>query len=121
MPKEDLVPLIQNSLASLIPLANRPLLDTSSPNKLFESLAAGVPVIQTTNGWIKDLLEKEECGFTVSPEKPGEMASKLLELRDSEELRNRLSSNSLRVAQTDFDKKMLANKMIDRIQEIVST
>lgn len=119
MPKEDLVPLIQNSLASLIPLANQPLLDTSSPNKLFESLAAGVPVIQTTNGWIKDLLDDKDCGFSVSPDQPKEMVNALLELRDSKELRDRLASNALKVAKTDFDKKVLAKKMIMRIEEII--
>jgi len=118
MPKEDLVPLIKNSIASLIPLANSPLLDTSSPNKLFESLAAGVPVIQTTNGWIKDLLEIENCGFTVSAEDPVEMVDALLKLRESSSLRDKLSKNSFRLARKSFDKQVLANKMIHKIEQI---
>ncbi len=116
MPKEDLVPFVQNSLASLIPLASKPLLDTSSPNKLFESLAAGVPIIQTTKGWIKDLLYKEECGFTVSSENSSELVDKLIELKNNEGLRFRLCENSYRVAREKFDKKMLAQEMIENIE-----
>jgi len=118
MPKEDLVPLVKNSLASLIPLANKPLLDTSSPNKLFESLAAGVPIVQTTNGWIKDLLNKENCGFTVSSEKSIELVNKLIELKNNQELWTEMSKNSLRVAKTQFDKKILAEKMITNIEAL---
>lgn len=119
MPKEDLVPLIKNSMASLIPLANTPLLDTSSPNKLFESLAAGIPVVQTTNGWIKDLLEEESCGFTVSAKEPADMVDALLKLRGSTTLRKEMSANAFRVAKTKFDKQVLANKMLRRMEEIL--
>src|SRR5690606_14456629 len=38
MPKEDLVALIQRSYVSLVPLRGTPVLDTSSPNKPYESL-----------------------------------------------------------------------------------
>src|SRR5690606_38614938 len=58
MPKQTLVGYIQNSMVSLVPLKGTPVLDTSSPNKFFESLAAGIPVIQNTNGWMKEFLDK---------------------------------------------------------------
>ncbi len=118
MPKENLVPLVKNSLASLIPLANKPLLDTSSPNKLFESLAAGVPVIQTTNGWIKELLEKDHCGFTVSPENPGELTEMLITLKENPDLQKEMGENAFQVAKTQFDKKLLAEKMIHHIEQL---
>src|SRR5690606_33689730 len=46
MSKYLLVSYIQNAFVSLVPLKGSPILDTSSPNKFFESLAAGIPVIQ---------------------------------------------------------------------------
>jgi glycosyltransferase involved in cell wall biosynthesis len=118
IPKENLVPLVKNSLASLIPLANKPLLDTSSPNKLFESLAAGVPVIQTTNGWIKELLEKENCGFTVSSDDPAELTDILVSLKENNGLQQKMGKNAFQVAKTQFDKKLLAEKMIYQIEQL---
>ena len=118
MPKENLVPIIQNSIASLIPLANKPLLDTSSPNKLFESLAAGVPIIQTTNGWIKNLLRDEECGFTVSAYKANDLVDKLLLLNKNKELRKTMSYNSFKVAKSKFDKNILSQRMINSLESL---
>ena len=60
MPKIELINYVKNALVSLIPLDDTPMLSTSSPNKLFESMAAAVPVIQTTNGWIKEMLEESQ-------------------------------------------------------------
>src|SRR5690606_26910079 len=40
MPKNDLVAYVQHAFVSLVPLKGTPVLDTSSPNKFFESLAA---------------------------------------------------------------------------------
>jgi glycosyltransferase involved in cell wall biosynthesis len=116
MPKEQLVPLVKHSLVSLIPMANRPLLDTSSPNKLFESLAAGVPVVQTTNGWIKELLDKESCGFTITPENPEELVDILKKLKADPGMREKMAENAFNVAKTQFDKTKLAQKMIGRIE-----
>jgi len=115
MPKDELVPLIKNSLVSLIPLANKPLLDTSSPNKLFESLAAGVPVIQTTNGWIKQLLDENNCGFTVDADHPEILAEKLEQMADNPGLVKEMGENAKKLAVADFDKKVLAQKMLDGI------
>lgn len=118
MPKEDLVPLIKNSLASLIPLANKPLLDTSSPNKLFESLAAGVPVIQTTQGCIKDLLEREKCGFTINADNPEELVEILFSLSHKHSMRKEYGKNALALAKRSFDKKTLADKMILALEKL---
>ena len=118
MPKEDLVPLVKNSIASLIPLANKPLLDTSSPNKLFESLAAGVPVIQTTKGWIRQLLEEHHCGFTVDPDMPGDLAEKLIHMKENPALVKKMGQNAKKLAIEQFDKKVLAQKMLDGLSSI---
>lgn len=119
MPKESLVPLVQSSLASLIPLADKPLLNTSSPNKLFESLAAGVPVIQTTYGWIKGLLKKNKCGFSVNPNKPEELVNVLKKLIQEKEIWKEYSTNSKNLAKDEFNKQVLANKMIFSMEDLL--
>ena len=40
-------------------------LATNSPNKLFDSLSAGKPIIVNSPGWTKDLVERYECGVFV--------------------------------------------------------
>lgn len=112
MPKNDLVGYVQNAFVSLVPLKGSPVLDTSSPNKFFESLAAGVPVVQNTQGWMKDFLTQHKVGYTLDPNNPKELALKLIEMHDNPIETERMGANALNVAKKNFDKKYLADKML---------
>jgi len=119
IPKEDLVGLIQQSLVSLVPLKGTPVLDTSSPNKFFESLAAGIPVIQNTNGWMKDFLNEHGVGFTLNPNDSKALAETLISIEANPLLLSEMGIKASLVASKEFDKVNLANKMIKAIQLIV--
>lgn len=112
MPKSALVGYVQHALASVIPLKPIPVFDTSSPNKLFESMAAGVPVIQTTQGWIKAFLEEHRAGFTVDGNSPEQLADLLVELKDDQSLKIETGKKAAAVAKHFFDKDYLADKML---------
>ena len=118
IPKTELVGLIQHAMASLVPLKGTPVLETSSPNKFFESLAAGVPVIQNTNGWMRDFLEEHKVGFTLHPEVPEALADLLIDLADHPEIGAEMKSRAMTVAAEEFDKDKLASKMLDAITKI---
>ncbi|MEP1087405.1 glycosyltransferase family 4 protein [Algoriphagus sp.] len=118
MPKNQLVPLVQNALVSLVPLKGTPILDTSSPNKFFESLSAGVPVIQNTQGWMKDFLITHQVGFTLPPSDPEALAELIESLASNPALQAEMQTKALRISKLEFDKTKLANKMITAIEEI---
>jgi glycosyltransferase involved in cell wall biosynthesis len=118
MPKEDLVGLIQQAMVSLVPLKGLKLLDTSSPNKFFESLAAGIPVVQTTNGWMKEFLDLYEVGFTLNPDDPVALAEKLIELDANPELLYIMGNRAFKIASKEFDKTYLAKKMIHAMEAV---
>src|SRR5690606_14508315 len=88
MPKNDLVSYVQNAFVSLVPLKGTPVLDTSSPNKFFESLAAGVPVIQNTNGWMKEFLKQHEIGLTLDSNYLQQLTNALIEMKDNPDRTN---------------------------------
>ena len=61
----------------------------SCPNKLFEYIAAGIPVIASNFDSWKAIVEEEECGVVVDPEDPDSIAKglhKLLEKSDMVEM-----------------------------------
>lgn len=118
MPKNDLVAFIQNAFVSLVPLKGSPVLDTSSPNKFFESLAAGVPVIQNTQGWMKDFLTEHKVGLTLNPNDPKQLASVLIEMKDNIGKTNEMGRQALTVAKDNFDKNYLANKMLEVLTKV---
>ncbi len=118
MPKETLVAFIQNAIASLVPLKGQPILDTSSPNKFFESLACGVPVIQNTQGWMKDFLAEHELGFTLPPDDGEPLADLLMQMTNQPDEMTAMGKRARKIAEDMFDKKILANKMLYAIQEV---
>jgi glycosyltransferase involved in cell wall biosynthesis len=118
MPKEDLVGLIQNSIVSLVPLKGTAVLDTSSPNKFFESLAAGIPLIQNTNGWMKDFLEDHQIGFTLDPNNPLLLAQTLIQLDAEPEKLKLMGIKAAEIARKEFDKTYLADKMLKALEKI---
>lgn len=118
MPKTNLVAYVQQSMVSLVPLKGTPVLDTSSPNKFFESLAAGVPVIQNTNGWMKNYLEENRVGFTLSPENPEALAQKLVELADNPEISAEMQARAKACAKRDFDQEKLSEKYLNALKQL---
>jgi glycosyltransferase involved in cell wall biosynthesis len=112
MPKSDLVVYVQHALTALVSLKCTPILDTSSPNKLFESLAAGVPVIQTTNGWMKELVEQEGVGLSVPAGNASAMADAIVYLDAHPAECNTMKDRAARLASKHYDKDFLAAKML---------
>tara|TARA_R110002167_G_scaffold129337_18_gene312238 strand:+ start:4280 stop:5476 length:1197 start_codon:yes stop_codon:yes gene_type:complete len=103
----ELVNLCQ---VSLVTFSNIPILATNSPNKLFDSLSAGKPIIVNSNGWTKKMVEENECGIFVDPESPQDFVEKLMDLKQSPALLQKMGLNSRKLAETEFDKSILCDK-----------
>lgn len=111
--KEEVGTWLRGARASLLVFRNVPILSTNSPNKFFDSLAAGCPVIQNTSGWIKRLLERHDCGITVPADDPRSLAAAMERLCSDDELRRELGRNARALAEEQFERSALANKMRD--------
>lgn len=60
------------------------ILETGSPNKYFDGLAAGKLTVVNFGGWVKEEIERVGCGIYVDPEDPGDFVRKIERfLRDS--------------------------------------
>ncbi len=121
MPKHDLVAYVQRAYFMMVPLEGKPILDTSSPNKLFDALAAGIPVIQNTQGWIKELLEVNQCGITVPYNGPDVLAERIRYYIAHPEERDIMASNGKEVARTQFDRDLLSEKMHEVLVNVVAS
>jgi len=118
MPKSDLVAYVQNAFVSLVPLKGTPVLDTSSPNKFFESLAAGIPVIQNTQDWMKAFLEDHGVGVTLDPDDSKQLAKVLIDMKDNSVETEKMGAKGLEIAKEFFDKNVLAEKMLTIIEKV---
>jgi glycosyltransferase involved in cell wall biosynthesis len=100
--------------AAYISFANFPILEHNSPNKFFDAIASGKVVIVNTKGWIKEYIEKNECGFYVDPENPDQFISGIEPCLKKSQLAV-FQKNSRKLAESNFEKKMLIKDLLDFI------
>jgi len=87
--------------------------DGTSPNKFFDYLAAGLPVLVNYPGWISELVKEYDCGLVSEPGNAEQLASHIAKLSlDSDEL-IRLSNNAKRLARSRFDRSVLNQSFVD--------
>jgi glycosyltransferase involved in cell wall biosynthesis len=118
MPKVELAKQLAGAHIALLVLRPIPVFDTASPNKLFDALAAGLPVIQTTQGWIKELLAQEDCGVTTLGNDPTALADAIWELAQDPARRARMGANAKRIARERFDRDRLADELLSVLQAV---
>ncbi len=93
-----------------------PILATCSPNKLFDTFAAGRPAIVNTDGWLRELVQDNEAGVFVRPGDPADLADRVAELRDQPELVERYGRNARSLAEREFDRDMLAERVLSVLE-----
>jgi len=119
MPKTELPYWVNASRATLFTTLNNEVQNTSCPNKIFDSFAAGVPIIQTTTGWIKTLIINEGCGINVLPDDATGLTNAIISVADNDTLHQNISGNAERVAKTLFNRDHLANYYLQEIKALI--
>ena len=85
-----------------------PVLATNSPNKLFDALAAGRPVIVNSDAWTRALVETHGVGRFARPGSAESLAEAILWLRYHPEERADMGRRARRLAEAEFDREKLA-------------
>jgi glycosyltransferase involved in cell wall biosynthesis len=93
------------------------VLATNSPNKLFDTFAAGRAAIVNTEGWMRELVETNEAGLFVRPGDARDLADKLAWLRDNPGEVERLGRNARALAEREFDRDELAARALAILEE----
>ena len=101
---------------SITSFKNLPILYTNSPNKLFDSLSAGKPIIVNSAGWTKELVEQHKCGFWVNPDDPQDFVNKILKYKDNQLLLKEWGDNARLLSESSFDKSILSKKIVNLIE-----
>jgi glycosyltransferase involved in cell wall biosynthesis len=88
--------------------ANYPVLQTCSPNKMFDSFAAGKPVLTNMPGWLTDLLLTNGCGAATHPDDPIAFADAVQEMISRRSELPKMGRNARALAERVFDRDILA-------------
>lgn len=96
---------------------NIPVLYTCSPNKMFDSFAAGRPVLTNMPGWLQSLAEAKETGVYVNPADPMELAKKAIWLSENPDKLKIFATNARKLAESTFSRRKLSLELLSKIEQ----
>ena len=85
----------------------------TSPNKFFDYLAAGLPVVNNYPGWLADLINRTGCGVVVAPDDAAAFAAALVALADAPGCRREMGERARQLAEREFAREKLAGEFVD--------
>jgi len=85
----------------------------TSPNKFFDYLSCGLPVVNNYPGWLAELIEEHQCGFAVKPDDAHDFADALEWAADNRQRLAEMGRNSARLGKQYFDREELAKTWVD--------
>jgi len=116
--KERLAGLVAAANVGLQVLADVPeFYYGTSPNKFFDYLAAGLPVLTNYPGWVADLIREYEIGFAVPPNDPDRFAEALERAASDRAALIAMGKRARSVAETRFNSRDLADRFVDWLEQ----
>lgn len=88
------------------------ILETGSPNKYFDGLAAGKLIIVNFSGWIREELERESCGVYVDPLAPETFAERITPYAENRTLLRTSQDKARLLAERKYSRKELSRRFV---------
>lgn len=114
LPKNQLVGLMAGADLGLQLLRNVPAFYYgTSPNKFFDYVSAGLPVLTNYPGWLAELIEEHDFGYAVAPDDSVAFAD-ALESAESDRVGLAIKGkNALSLALAKFSRQKLSTEWVD--------
>jgi glycosyltransferase involved in cell wall biosynthesis len=100
-------------------LANRPAFYYgTSPNKFFDYIASGLPVLNNYPGWLAGMIDSHRCGIVVPPDDPRAFADAVVWLRDHPEELPAMGRRARNLAETEFSRDVLGEQFVRTLEQV---
>ena len=91
----------------------------TSPNKFFDYIAAGLPVLTNYPGWLADMIHEHDCGYAVPPRDPEAFADALENAAANRDALQTKGERALALARARFDRGELVEQFVDWLEGAV--
>lgn len=119
MPKAELAAVLPRFDVGMMILKNVPsFYYGTSPNKFFDYIAAGLPVLNNYPGWLADMITLNRCGVIVPPDDAKAFADAVVELRDRRDRLGQMKRDARLLAERQFARPMLADRFVAVLEEV---
>lgn len=117
VPKNTLPYLYSISTIGSSFFLNNKVMWANSANKFFDTLAAGKPILINYKGWQKELIEKENCGYVLSPILTTEDVRKFADYIHNQSLITEQGENAKKIGANYFSLEVASEKYYKVIKE----
>ena len=111
--KSKLAELMKGADIGLQLLANIPAFYYgTSPNKFFDYISAGLPVLNNYPGWLAGMIKDNNCGYAIEPDNALAFADALENAADNKESLPAMGERAQALAKRNFNRHHLADKWV---------
>lgn len=111
--KTELVGLMAGADIGLQILRNVPAFYFgTSPNKFFDYISSGLPVLNNYPGWLADMIGENDCGYAVPPDDPSAFAAALVNAADHRKELKEKGTRARALAEREFARAKLGDKWV---------
>ncbi len=119
IPKEELARVLPRMDVGLMILLNLPAFYYgTSPNKFFDYIACGLPVLNNYPGWLAEMIGENQCGRVVPPADPRAFADAVLWMRDHRDECREMGYRGRQLAEAKFSRDYLGEKFVETLESV---
>lgn len=105
--------VMARSVAGIVTFLPAPNHTTAQPNKMFEYMSAGLPVVASAFPLWREIIEGNECGICVDPHNPQAIANAIDQLASDPDLAARMGENGRRAVRERYNWQIEERKLLD--------
>ena len=111
--------VLSRSMAGLVLFHPEPNHINAQPNKMFEYMSAGIPVIASNFPLWKEIIEGNNCGICVDPLNINEIANAINWIMDNPEQAKRMGENGRKAVETKYNWEKEGKKLLKVYEELL--
>jgi glycosyltransferase involved in cell wall biosynthesis len=117
--REEVASYLSTSIAGMVTFLESPNHIESQPNKMFEYMSAGLPVISSKFPLWREIIEGNDCGICVDPEEPKEIAAAINHLASNTAEAERLGRNGKSAVERVYNWGIEEGKLLELYASLV--
>ncbi|HMP73242.1 MAG TPA: glycosyltransferase family 4 protein [Kiritimatiellia bacterium] len=118
IPKRELPPILSACKMAFSLFINHPYTAQNSPNKAFDTFAAGRPLAVNHSGWIAELISQTGAGLTLPPGDPCAAARSIRDFLADPARQEKACAASAHLGSTRFERNRLVQDLLDLIEDL---
>jgi len=118
-PKSEMPSILAAADACLATLKNIPMFKTTYPNKIFDYMAAGRPIVLGIDGVIREVVEKANAGIFVCPGDDQKLAEAVVKLADDRASAKEMGHNGREYVSKHFNRACQSDEFVKLLENLI--